>query len=139
LRRDVLQDSFGYLQGDGKTKSKTSSSLLRTSSADMAVAVQSPIFQSLGKEDIATGAPGAAEGHSYWWETSGRDLGNMLHEASYPEEVQRHFLTYYRNTICTHLGPRPESDSAKSGAGWDGDPLEYSWEISTRSRVQTPR
>ena len=65
----------------------------------------------------------------YWWHTSGLDLANMMHEADYPEEAQRNFLSYYRDNICPLLGGRPTSDSVNSGVGWDGNPLEYSFEV----------
>ncbi|KAF2676588.1 aromatic prenyltransferase [Lentithecium fluviatile CBS 122367] len=63
----------------------------------------------------------------------------MLLEANYPDEVQRHFLSYYRDTICAQLGPRPDSNSAKSGVGWDGTPLEYSWELKGSTKSQAVR
>lgn len=74
---------------------------------------------------------------SYWWITAGRDLSNLLHEANYPEEVQRQFLTYFRDSICPPLGHRPDSTSTKSGAANDGSPFEYSFELkdSTKSQV----
>jgi DMATS type aromatic prenyltransferase len=105
----------------------------------MAVAVQSPVFQALGKEDTFTGPNELVENRSYWWNTSGRDLANMLREANYPEEVQRNFLSYYRDSICTQLGPRPDSNSAKSGVGWDGSPLEYSWELKGSTKKSAVR
>lgn len=98
----------------------------------MAVAIESPIFQSLEMETAksrATDTASMTAASPYWWSTSGRDLSNMLHEANYPEEVQRHFLSYFRDTICPELGPRPDGTSTKSGVGWDGNPFEYSFEL----------
>lgn len=69
------------------------------------------------------------EGPSYWWRTSGSDLSRMLQEASYPEEAQRQFLDYYRDTICPLLGNKPESNSIHAAVGWDGNPFEYSFEF----------
>jgi hypothetical protein len=60
----------------------------------------------------------------YWWNTSGRDLANMLHEANYSEEVQHHFLGYYRDNICSLLEARSDSNASKSGVGWDSNSLE---------------
>lgn len=59
----------------------------------------------------------------------------MLHEADYPEEAQRQFLSFYRDNVCPQLGSHPNSASAKSGIGKDGDPFEYSFEFkgSTKS------
>ena len=99
----------------------------------MAVAVQSLVFPSLDKEmatsqDTETESSTAGKG-LYWWNTTGRDLANMMHEANYPEEAQRHFLTYYRDNICPLLGNPPSKDAAPSGVGWDGNPLEYSFEV----------
>ena len=69
------------------------------------------------------------EGPSYWWRTSGSDLSRMLHEANYPEEAQRQFLDYYRDTLCPLLGNKPESNSLPAAVGWDGNPFEYSFEF----------
>jgi DMATS type aromatic prenyltransferase len=101
--------------------------------AIMAVTIQSPMFQSL---DTATSTAAVTP---YWWNTSGRDLANMLYEANYPEEAQRHFLTYYRDTICPLLGARPDSTSAKAGVAWDGSPLEYSFELKGSTKSQSVR
>jgi len=57
------------------------------------------------------------QGPSYWWSTSGRDLANMLHEANYPEEAQRSFLSFYQTVICPQLGRQPDANSTKSGVG----------------------
>ena len=109
----------------------------------MAVMIQSPVFQSLDTEaanpkatDTTTNTEAVTP---YWWNTSGRDLANMLHEAHYPEEVQRHFLSYYRDTICPLLGARHDSTSTKSGGGWDGNPLEYSFELKGSTKSQSVR
>ncbi|KAI1308335.1 aromatic prenyltransferase [Xylaria venustula] len=56
-------------------------------------------------------------GSQYWWETTGRDLANMLHAAEYPEHIQQAFLSYYNDFICPHLGDA------------DGSTHEYSFEI----------
>lgn len=64
----------------------------------------------------------------YWWKTSGRDLGRMLQEAQYPEDAQRQFLHFFKETICPRLGDPPAADSVRSGVGWDGNPFEYSFD-----------
>ena len=109
----------------------------------MAVAVQSPVFPILDKEtaisnEKETSTSPAWQG-SYWWNTTGRDLANMMHEADYPEEAQRHFLTYYRDNICPLLGNPPDKDSAPSGVGWDGNPLEYSFEVKGSIKKKSVR
>ncbi|KAL9594759.1 MAG: hypothetical protein Q9219_006845 [cf. Caloplaca sp. 3 TL-2023] len=110
----------------------------------MAVAVESSTFQSLsnGREHvngITKDKHDAAAESSYWWNTSGRDLANMLHEAGYSEEAQRQFLSFYRDTICPRLGHRPEKDSVKSGVGRDGNPFEYSFELKESTKKQAVR
>ena len=109
----------------------------------MAVAVQSDVFPSLDKEmatsqDTETESSTAGKG-LYWWNTTGRDLANMMHEADYPEEAQRHFLTYYRDNICPLLGNPPSKDAAPSGVGWDGNPLEYSFEVKGSIKKKSVR
>lgn len=104
----------------------------------MAVAVASRVFQSLGSHDTNSTAIetiNKEDETQYWWTTTGRDLANMLDEADYPEEPQRKFLSFYRDNVCPGLGSRPNSTSAKSGLGKDGDPFEYSFEFkgSTKS------
>ena len=79
------------------------------------------------------------QGPSYWWSTSGRDLANMLHEANYPEEAQRSFLSFYQTVICPQLGGRPGANSTKSGVGRDGNPFEYSFELKGSTRSQAVR
>ena len=78
---------------------------------------------------------GNDNGSIYWWRTSGTDLSRMLQEADYPEEAQRQFLDFYRETLCPLLGDRPEKDSLPTAVGWDGNPFEYSFEFkgSTKS------
>lgn len=122
----------------------------------MAVTMQSPIvIPSLDAEsakskstqvDTANGTANGttngtapASGDSYWWETSGRDLSRMLQQANYPDEVRQHFLKYYRETLCPLLGNRPDSNSANSGVGWDGNPLEYSFELKGSTKKQSVR
>lgn len=136
-----------------KVKEETAPRLLRkrqeifwddldASSTSMAVAIQSPMLQSLETETTnsrAMDATGTAAVSPYWWSTSGSDLSNMLREANYPEEVQRQFLSFYRNTICPQLGNRPDSTSIKSGVGRDGNPFEYSFELKGSTRSQTVR
>ena len=68
-------------------------------------------------------------GSDYWWRTSGTDLSRMLQEADCPEEAQRQFLDFYRETLCPLLGGRPEKDSLPAAVGWDGNPFEYSFEF----------
>lgn len=75
----------------------------------------------------------------YWWLTSGRDLDRMMQEAGYPDEVQRQFLAYYRDTICPQLGQRPSGSSVKSGLGWDGSPFEYSFELKSSTASESVR
>lgn len=109
----------------------------------MAVTIQSPIYQSLDTEianskTMDTPISKAAD-TPYWWNTSGRDLANMMHEVNYPEEVQADFLNYYRDTICPLLGARPDSTSTKSGIGADGNPLEYSFELKGSTKSQSVR
>ena len=75
----------------------------------------------------------------YWWQTSGRDIANMLRESGYPDEVQRPFLDYYKQTICAQLGRQPSANSAKSGLAWDGSPFEYSFELKSTSASESVR
>ncbi|KAL8824771.1 MAG: hypothetical protein Q9170_008047 [Blastenia crenularia] len=102
------------------------------------------MFQFLGQEVTNSRAnpnqedENAAE-PSYWWNTSGRDLANMLHEAKYSEEIQREFLSYYRDTICPRLGHRPKEGSTKNGVGRDGNPFEYSFELKGSTKNQAVR
>ena len=108
----------------------------------MAITLQSPVYHSLNTDiaDLKRNDTTSTTAVSpYWWNTSGRDLSNMLHEAKYPEEAQRRFLKYYRDTLCPLLGNRPDSDSAKSGVGWDGNPLEYSFELKGSTKSQSVR
>ena len=98
----------------------------------MAGAIESEVFQSLGADETRfSGATTVVKGNEaqYWWKTTGRDLANMLHEAEYPEEAQRQFLSFYRDNVCPHLGSHPDNTSAKSAIGKDGDPFEYSFEF----------
>ena len=108
----------------------------------MTIAVKSPVYQSLDTKSVGSGilltANEVAKG-SYWWNTSGRDLSNMLHEANYPEEAQRQFLTYFKDILCPLLGSRPDSNSTKSGVGWDGNPFEYSFEVKASTQRPTVR
>ncbi|KUJ21270.1 aromatic prenyltransferase [Mollisia scopiformis] len=68
---------------------------------------------------------------SYWWSTTGRDLANMLQAAQYPEETQRQFLSYYKNTLCPMLGDDPSPSNAlhEKSWTWDGSTHEYSFEF----------
>ena len=97
-------------------------------SAGMAAAIESRVIESLGT-DMTTKTTNNDRESQYWWNTTGCDLANMLFEADYPEEVQRRFLTFYRDYVCPHLGSRPDQGSAKSGMGKDGDCFEYSFEF----------
>ncbi|KAH9210396.1 aromatic prenyltransferase [Leptodontidium sp. 2 PMI_412] len=106
----------------------------------MASTTSSAVFQSLdGEAATCNGKVDMVGVTPYWWNTSGRDLSNMLHEANYPEEVQRQFLSYYRDNICPLLGARPDNSSAKSGVGWDGNPLEYSFELRGSTKKKSVR
>jgi len=78
-------------------------------------------------------------GALYWSRTSGNDLDRMLQEASYPQEVRENFMTWYRDVICPLLGDKPQSDSQKCGIGWDGNPLEYSFELRGSMQKQNVR
>ena len=98
----------------------------------------SPVFPSSTTsttDSRATDTTRTAADPQYWWNTSGRDVLNLLNEANYPEEVQHQFLGYFRDTICPSLGSRPNDTSVKSCVGWDGSPFEYSYELmgSTKS------
>lgn len=105
----------------------------------MAAMTASPILHSLDTEVANSKTKDKAGGMRYWWNTSGHDLSNMLHEADYPEEVQGRFLSYYRDTICLLLGARPDSTPTKSGVGWDGNPLEYSVELKGLTKSKSVR
>lgn len=100
----------------------------------MSVVVEPPVFQSL-QPNVPTTEPKVP----YWWMTSGRDLARMLHEADYPADAQRQFLVFFRDTICPALGGRPESNSLRSGVGWDGNPFEYSFELKNTSKETAVR
>ncbi|PGG97988.1 hypothetical protein AJ80_09610 [Polytolypa hystricis UAMH7299] len=103
------------------------------------VVIRSPTFQELDTENTAAAKATGSTATPYWWKTSASDLANMLHEAHYPEEVQRNFLKYYRDNICPLLGARPDSNSTNSGVGWDGNPLEYSFELKGSTKNQSVR
>ncbi|KAJ5497538.1 hypothetical protein N7463_009525 [Penicillium fimorum] len=87
---------------------------------------------------VAVEAVGS-EAQPYWWATSGRDLARMLQEAEYPEDAQRQFLSFFKETICPRLGGPPAEDSVRSGVGWDGNPFEYSFELKSSSNTQSVR
>lgn len=63
----------------------------------------------------------------------------MLRESGYPDEVQRPFLDYFKQTICAQLGRQPSANSAKSGLAWDGSPFEYSFELKSTSASESVR
>ena len=63
----------------------------------------------------------------------------MLQESGYPDEVQRPFLDYYKQTICAQLGRKPSANSAKSVLAWDGSPFEYSFELKSTSASKLVR
>ena len=75
----------------------------------------------------------------YWWQTSGRDIANMMQESGYPDDVQRLLLDYYKQNICVQLGKQPSANSAKSVVGWDGSPFEYSFELKSTSASESVR
>ncbi|KAG0153492.1 hypothetical protein PDIDSM_2144 [Penicillium digitatum] len=79
------------------------------------------------------------EVQAYWWTTSGRDLSRMLKEAQYPEDAQRQFLHFFKESICPQLGGPPAENSVRSGVGWDGNPFEYSFELKSSSDTQAVR
>ncbi|OAF54690.1 hypothetical protein VC83_08980 [Pseudogymnoascus destructans] len=45
----------------------------------------------------------------------------------------------YRDSICPLLGARPDNTSTKSGVGWDGNPLEYSFELRGSTKNKSVR
>ena len=101
----------------------------------MVAAMESRGVESLETDTMTTITNSDLESQ-YWWKTTGHDLANMLVEADYPEEVQRRFLTFYRDHVCPQLGSRPGQGSAKSGMGRDGDCFEYSFEF--KGSTQNP-
>ena len=88
-----------------------------------------PLANGHGPSTNANESSSTDGGLNYWFLTSGTDLSRMLQEANYPEEAQRQFLDYYRETICPLLGGKPEKDSKHAAVGWDGNPFEYSFEF----------
>ena len=56
------------------------------------------------------------EASRYWWDTSGRDLAQMMSVAEYSEEAQHQFLAFFRDTITPQLGSRPDGTSSRSGS-----------------------
>ncbi|KAI0517961.1 aromatic prenyltransferase [Xylaria bambusicola] len=63
----------------------------------------------------------------------------MMSVAEYPEEAQRQFLSFLRDTISPQLGCRPDSTSGQSGMAWDGSPIEYSFELKGSSSTPSVR
>ncbi|KAI1389671.1 aromatic prenyltransferase [Hypoxylon trugodes] len=102
---------------------------MATVSIDSPVSPVSPMARRRPFDAWPINRPSTAEGPMYWFQTSGQDLSNMLREADCPQDIQRQFLTWYRDTICPQLGSKPEADSLKSVSGWDGNPFEYSFEL----------
>ncbi|KIW87577.1 uncharacterized protein Z519_11902 [Cladophialophora bantiana CBS 173.52] len=98
-----------------------------------------PSVEVVKKSAEETQTNGTTTGANYWWNTSGADLSRMLQEASYPDDVRRHFLDWYRDNICPLLGGRPQSDSPKCAIGWDGNPLEFSFELKGSIKKQAVR
>ncbi|KAK5991303.1 Prenyltransferase phnF [Cladobotryum mycophilum] len=67
---------------------------------------------------------------AFWWDTTGRNLADMLDAAQYPEHVRRNFLRYYYDVICPALGAPVTSSSFRSALSWDGSPIEYSYSLN---------
>ena len=105
----------------------------------MPIAVQTPVFDTLSKaaDKVASKNNENAGDGSYWWRTSGHDIAHMLEEADYPEDIQRQLLTFYKDILCPQLGNPPAPESAKASAGWDGNPLSFSFEL--RESVKNPK
>ncbi|KAI1824031.1 aromatic prenyltransferase [Xylaria intraflava] len=81
--------------------------------------------------------PHCDTGSQYWWDTTGRDLAYMLHNANYPKDTQHKFLTYYKDILCPLLGGpsrRDDVTQAKSWT-WDGSTHEYSFEMKGSSKL----
>ncbi|KAJ5701268.1 hypothetical protein N7488_008816 [Penicillium malachiteum] len=100
-----------------------------------------PVFKALAEAPFSDSSLSeeAKQNALYWWNTSANDLARMLHQADYSEEVQRGFLSYYRDNICPRLGGKPDKNSADSGVGWDGNPLEYSFELKGSTKKKSVR
>jgi len=95
----------------------------------------SKVFAALTAE-IGKAAP---SGTLYWWNTTGRNLADMLRVAKYPEPAKHGFLSFYRNQICGRLGSPPTSTSVKSGMTYDGTPIEYSYSFNASTKLPTVR
>ncbi len=83
-----------------------------------------------------TGSPSSEVGSQYWWKLTGRDIASMLHAAQYPEEAQREFLSYYKDTLCPLLGGIPSLDDETQVKSWtwDGSAHEYSFELKASTK-----
>ncbi|KAJ8127325.1 hypothetical protein O1611_g6311 [Lasiodiplodia mahajangana] len=93
-----------------------------------------PAFYKLDREARAnSGVDKSESGSGYWWSTSGQDLAKIMGISKYPDEAQHEFPSFFRDTISPQLGSRPDSNSGKSGVGWDGNPFEYSFELKGKS------
>ncbi|KAI9162715.1 aromatic prenyltransferase [Paramyrothecium foliicola] len=75
-------------------------------------------------------SPGTAD-ERYWWNTTGRNVANMMKAARYPEATQHVFLSYYRDLVCPLLGAPPNVDNPNQAKSWtwDGSTHEYSFEL----------
>ncbi len=80
------------------------------------------------------GSDTAEAGSLYWWKTTGCDLARMLHAANYPEEVQRTFLSYYKDDFIPLLGNAPGPEDERSWT-WDGSTHEYSFELKGSTKA----
>ncbi|KAI0380363.1 aromatic prenyltransferase [Hypomontagnella monticulosa] len=80
-------------------------------------------------------------GSQYWWETTGRDLANMLRVAKYPDRTQRSFLLYYKDFLCPLLGSavEPNNETHMKSWTWDGSTHEYSFELKASSKAPDVR
>ncbi|KAH7308598.1 aromatic prenyltransferase [Stachybotrys elegans] len=88
--------------------------------------------------DSLTPASGNENGSRYWWESTGRDLANMLRAANYPQQTQHQFLSYYKNFLCPLLGGAISNDNESHMRSWtwDGSTHEYSFEL--KGSMKTP-
>ncbi len=86
------------------------------------------VFESLSVE---TPAGRLSPSALYWWKTAGRQVATMLEMAQYPDDAQRRFLEFFRDTLSPSLGAAPkEGPAANSALTWDGTPIEYSLSFS---------
>lgn len=75
----------------------------------------------------------------YWWQTTGRELSDMMKVAVYPAETQNVFLSYYHDVVCPLLGAAPDASDPRQTTSftWDGSTHEYSFDIK-KGEVDRP-